>query len=954
MDNNADNQRHIQWTRLWCPREGTVHIDEQGFLVKASIGEEDFYSPDAKPLPDHLAAPCLILLGPPGMGKTTEIETAYASDTGPRLSINLGDVTSDSDLHAKLSGNPTVMKWQQDKPQAPTLWLDSLDEALADVANIVKALKAELRKLKQAVRGLRLRIACRVADWLPSLEGAIREVWGGEYCQTIQLEPLRREDVKAAAKAHGLSAQAFMEAVFAAKAGPLAAKPVTLLNFLLREFKDNHGALPDSQVALYESGCRRLVDEWADHRREQVRSANDDAESRFQTAQRVAAAMTFYGRDKLDCRGGEDETADGAVHSREIGTASSSSEDIPRAPSIQDVENVAHTALMSGDAVPHLYHFGHRTFQEFLAALFLHEQMTLPTSPMPLPKVLTLFLNPNSNDKRIVPQLLETAAWLAAMNGKFRAALLEADPVAVLHSDVARQDDATQRKLFEALCNGLRKREISAGEWRWRTLRGLNFEGIASELQKILSDTRLHEELHRLAIDLAAKNEVAEVYDKLADLALDTRRSEVVRRLSAHAIAHAPDTPEAFAKAKARLAPLLRTTPADDPNDTLRGNALYTLWRTLEPEALFALLTPPRNASYSGAYWMFSQALMRSLEVQHLTAGLDWAAKQPRVHDMSPDFRRLMQRVFNLAWLNLDAPDVLEALANALAVRTEHYESVRLDYDGEDDYDRYNLRGTDKPSELTSNDPEVARKRRTLCQTMVLTMAGRPKKKGQTGAFAIAHYIQLAQPADFEWLLEQHLAAKHEAQRALWLELATKHWAAWRGAQEQVAVIRNLEAQSEDIREAFRVPIALLDPNSPESVAQREEWERHERELQAITEKRNAKLKLLDPPPARRIVELLDDFEKGDVGAFWRVLDWADRDEYGRRHFGILDFDPRKTIGWKNTTPETHVRLIAAAEKYLGSSQESPDEWVGADKLHLPSIAGLSALILLYHEQRDV
>lgn len=952
MGNHANNHSLIAWVRYWCTREAKVYIDEHGFLVKSDNADKDYDNPHAKPLADFLATPCLVLLGPPGMGKTTEVKAAHDADTGSKLLVNLGDVTSDSDLRARLSGSPTIQEWQKSKPDAPTLWLDSLDEALADVSNIVKALKARLSELKGLLTGLRLRIACRVADWLPSLERELQGLWANESIETVELLPLRSEDVNAAAQNWGVDTKTFMTAVSNANAGPFAAKPVTLFSFLLPIFHDE-GALPASQVALYEAGCRHLAYEWADHRREQAQSANDDAERRFQAAQRVAAAMTFYGRDRLDCTNRNGKTAYGTVFSREIGTASPGSGDEPGAPTIESVEEVAHTALMSGDAAHHIYRFSHRTFQEFLAALFLHGQMTLSTSPMPLPKVLTLFLSPQGDDKRVVPQLMETAAWLAALNEKFRAALLEADSVAVLHSDVARQDEATQRKLFAALRDGLGKREISTRDLRRQSLRGMKFAGIADELRRILSDTSLPEDLYRFAIDVADSNEIGEVYGLLAELALDTTRPAVVRRLSAHAIAHGPDIPEVFANAKKRLEPLLHTTAAEDPDDDLRGNALRALWRTLEPAKLFDLLTPPHNDSYSGAYWFFVHTLSRELESKHLPAGLAWAAVQPRFHDMSFEFRRLMQRVFNLAWMHLDSPAVLDALANALAARVAHHESVHLDNDGEDDYDPYNRRPTDKPSELTTDDPDILQKRRRLCQAVVAGMALRPQNAGQTAAFAIAYYLQLAQPADFDWLLQQHLSDKDAAKRALWLDLAASHWGAWRGSPEQVGIVRVLETQDEAIREAFRVPIALLDPNSPESLAQREGWERHERELQAIMDRQDADRKRIDPPPAQQVVDLLDAFEKGNTVAFWHALQWMKADEYGRRHYGVLSFDPRDSIGWKEATPGTRERLIAAVASYLESAQESPDEWVGTDKLHWPSTAGLSALILLYHEQPD-
>jgi hypothetical protein len=80
-------------------------------------------------------------------------------------------------------------------------YLDSLDECQLQIRNVANILIAELKKLP--VERLRLRVACRTADWPRYLEDNLRERWGENDVGVYELAPLRRVDVVETTKANG-------------------------------------------------------------------------------------------------------------------------------------------------------------------------------------------------------------------------------------------------------------------------------------------------------------------------------------------------------------------------------------------------------------------------------------------------------------------------------------------------------------------------------------------------------------------------------------------------------------------------------------------------------------------------------------------------------------------------------------------------------------------------------
>ena len=90
-----DNAQFI-WKRYWCPRGASVPLDDDGFLLSPTAKFARWIMPDVKPLSEISSVPCLVLLGEPGLGKSTELRAA-STDSETHF-VDLGKFTTDSHL----------------------------------------------------------------------------------------------------------------------------------------------------------------------------------------------------------------------------------------------------------------------------------------------------------------------------------------------------------------------------------------------------------------------------------------------------------------------------------------------------------------------------------------------------------------------------------------------------------------------------------------------------------------------------------------------------------------------------------------------------------------------------------------------------------------------------------------------------------------------------------------
>jgi len=869
---------------------------DDGFLPDPESLDARIFNPNVVTFDEVGSASFVGALGPPGIGKSTALEdertaliTALSKGGEKLLAVDLRDCPDAATFNALTFSNAVYEEWLSGD-HTLHLYIDSIDEGMLQVPTIARFIANGLKRAVPHSARLKVRVGCRSAEWPATLDDVAREVWPSDQVSLYRLVPLRRRDVEEAARGYRIDPAAFVDAVMSNDVVPLAIVPVTLT--MLLDYYAKHHTLPGHQGQIYEAGCRLLCAETSDSRLEVGHDV--DADRRYAVAMRIAAGTVFCNRTGVDV--GRD-TVNALITDVPAAVLADGHENV-RGNAVDVTESAVRDALASG-----LFErrgdrsrvFGHRTYAEFMAAAYVAERK------MPLSQVREIIFGA---DGRVVPQLYETAAWLAAMVPPLVDEITLADPRVLLQSSVALSEPIGREKVVDSLL-----RQFGRGE-------GGDFDGSLTGLLARLNHPKLADQLlpyitgksegksaRQTAIDLARECEVSRTADLLAAIALDKSEDPSLRARAARA--YSVLQPHDGLN---KLGPLASLPEEEDPDDDLKAASLMSRWPgRMTAAELFAALTQPRKNIIRGRYWTFLHSKFADdLRREDLPVALAWVRDTPTLKADAQQLAHSAAAILERAWRDASVPMVMNAFAEAaLAVLTRHEPLARP------------IKSTRYERLIAADDPN----RLPLAEQLVPFII----KSAVSPARIVNGQTPILLARDIPWMLEK-LRGAAPPEQEVWAQLIRGVFSIHDPKNtEYMSAILPVADTCAVLKEQFTYLIDPVKLDSEEAKLQRELFE-EERER----ERREAEdHPPLDPPPSARIENALIRSESRDATAWLEVAKNVEltTGEKGRPVY-IDRIAVRESPGWKSADEPTRARIVAAARRYLEFDHPKAEEWL--------------------------
>ena len=131
----------LNWNRLWCRQDSFFALDDSGFLFDPDTKESFYRKTDVVKFSEINDLHCLILLGEPGIGKSTTLKKEYfkhkAHQGGKSFFIyrDLSEYGDENRLIDEMFKSKDVEDWlKSDKPLF--YYSDSLEECLLEIKRV--------------------------------------------------------------------------------------------------------------------------------------------------------------------------------------------------------------------------------------------------------------------------------------------------------------------------------------------------------------------------------------------------------------------------------------------------------------------------------------------------------------------------------------------------------------------------------------------------------------------------------------------------------------------------------------------------------------------------------------------------------------------------------------------------------------------------------------------------
>jgi hypothetical protein len=928
--------RRYEWKRFWLPRsEAIIPLSDGGFFPDPDSEAGKWLIPEAITFESINHYPCLVLLGEPGIGKSTALDAARryqvdaiaeGSENMEILDLDLRSYGEEDRLIRDLFESEKFKTWLSGS-DILAIFLDSYDECLLQLKKLGQLLADKLKEYKSQICRLHLRIACRTAVWPSYLEDELKNLYGEEDLGIFQLAPLRRVDVVVAAAAEtSFDSDSFINAVRHKDVISFAIKPITL-RFLLSSYR-NHGSLDNTtKVDLYLNGCICLCEESNGSRLASSQQGKLNKHKRLIIAAQIAAISIFSNRAAVWSGIHQIDTLMQDFSINSISGRCESHNDNQFDVLDEGIKETLDTGLFSTRGENRLG-WAHQSYAEFLAAWYIEHHKT------PINEISELIFSKDQQNRRLIPQLQQTAAWLGSMRQEIFDIIARSDPAALLTSDIENREQ-NAKLLVDRLLSDFNQGNIHDYYKYTDNYRHLQHAGLADQLRpylnpkksrcnapfakKNVSHTKSDEARHA-AILISHKCSIKEVQQDLVDMAFNTNEDSHLRSAAAHAISDYGE--EIY---RQMLKPLALNAGPDDSYDELKGYSLAATWPNyISATEVFAHLTKPNRLNFIGSYKIFIYSkLAPHLKRSDLPVALDWLKHQGE-RDCSDFFKELGDQIIFKASNYLDQSDILRLLADvALNQWKGHHCFAPITSNQQ----------TQRAFPWLEND--IIR-RDLLSQVVYLAC----ERQSQPDAYCI--YRDIAKSIDFDWILGKLNDSKSHsiAENEMWTSLL--RYAFDIANPNHVDAVLTSSQTSRILRAVFKSLLEPIDLNSDEANRLKKLYN-YEQDI-----RESPKLTQIKVPLDQQINELLNAIEAGSPDAFWVLLTrLSPRPGNAYDSYSLVELDIRKLPGWLTANQEVQARIVNAASLYLRACDQRSRNLIISDQFSLPFMAGCKALYLL-------